>query len=39
MHAMINSYLVLNVYIDDGVRVWVGHWRGFKFQFARGFKI
>ena len=35
MHATINPYVVfdlLYVFIDDGVRVCVGLWRGFKFS-------
>ena len=36
---MVNPYVVfwpVCVCIDDGVRVWVGPWRGSKFQFSRG---
>jgi len=35
MHAMINPSVVFDlfcVFIDDGVRVCVGHWSGFKFS-------
>jgi len=35
MHALTNPYVVIElfcVYIDDGARVWVGPWRGFKFS-------
>ena len=39
VHTMINPYLilfypVLCVFIDDGVRVFVGPWRGFKFAVS-----
>ena len=33
MHAMINSYVVFDLFyvlVDDGVRVWLGSWEGFK---------